>query len=469
MNDMNEYILDYLFQNPSETFWMETPEAPVAAKVVSALANGNGGSLVIGAENNGALTGVTDHEIETVINGIITNVKPCPPFSSSVVEREGKKVLIINIWAGNNKPYVCFEAYYVRVADRIQKASLDEISLVTHLQEETNLGWERRYVPGVELSDLNENDLLQVKRMLIGSGRVAIDANSTKVLGSMGLMSGGHITNAGVVLFAKNPSVFLPQTRIRVSVYGGEKDTKLLDVHLYDANLISAVDEIVSDVASLYKQSLTVDGMLRKDNYALPLVALREGVLNAVVHRLYDDYDSYVAINIYGSRLEIVNSGELYGNLKVEDLTQNHRSVLRNPDIANALYTMRYIEMAGSGTLRIIEECRRNGNARPQWKSENGYVTLIFHGVHHNDIAHSGNSGMDVEKLSSEKAVKKTLEQILSYMQQHDKVKLQEIVELTGKSYASSKRYMRILSDASLIRYEGNLRTGGWIRNKDIG
>ena len=100
--------------------------------------------------------------------------------------------------------------------------------------------------------------------------------------------------------------------------------------------------------------------------------------------------------------------------------------------------------------------------------AENGYVTLIFPGVHHNDIAHGG-SGVDVEKLSSEKAVKKILEQILNYMQQHDKVKLQEIVELTGKSYASSKRYMRILSDASLIRYEGNLRTGGWTLNKDIG
>lgn len=465
---MNEYILDYLFQNPSETFWMETPEAPVAAKVVSALANGNGGSLVIGAGDNGVLNGVTEHEVEAVIKVIVTNVKPCPPFSSTIVERDGKKVLIINIWAGNNKPYVCFEAYYVKVANQIKKASLDEIFHVTHQQEETNLGWERRYVPGVELSDLNKDDLMKVKEMLVGSGRVAYDAKDTKVLGSMGLLSNGHVTNAGVVLFAKNPSAFLPQTRIRVSVYGGEEETKLLDVRLYDVSLISAVDEIVDYVASLYKQSLTVDGMLRKENYVLPVVALREGILNAVVHRLYDDYDSYVAINIFGSRLEIVNSGELYGNLKVEDLTQIHRSVLRNPDIANALYTMRYIEMAGSGTLRIIEECRRNGNARPQWKSENGYVTLTFSGVHHNDIAQIENNGVNVEKLSSEKAVKKILAQILSYMQQHDKVKLQEIVQLTGKSYASSKRYMRILSDASLIRYEGNLRTGGWVWNKEI-
>lgn len=466
---MNEFILDYLFQNPSETFWMETPEVSVAAKVVSALANGSGGSLVIGAGDNGAIIGVPEHEIEVVIKGIIKNVKPCPPFSSSIVERNGKKVLIINIWAGNNKPYVCFEAYYVRVADRIQKASLEEISHVTHLQEETNLGWERRYIPGVELADLNDGDLLKLKRMLIGNGRVAIDAHDTVVLGSMGLMSGGHITNAGVVLFAKTPSAFLPQTRIRVSVFGGEEDTKLLDVRLYDVNLISAVDEIVSYVASFYKQSLIVDGMLRKDNYVLPVVALREGILNAVVHRLYDDYDSYVAINVYGSRLEIVNSGELFGDLKVEDLLQNHRSVLRNPDIANTLYTMRYIEMAGSGTLRIIEECKRNGNARPQWKSENGRVTLIFPGVHHNNIVYSEDCGIDVEKLSSEKAVKKTLEQILNYMQQHDKVKLHEIVELTGKSYASSKRYMRILSDANLVKYEGNLRTGGWIRNKEVG
>ena len=68
---MNEYILDYLFQNPAETFWMENPEASVAAKVVSALANSSGGSLVIGAGDNGILTGVTENEIETIVKDVL--------------------------------------------------------------------------------------------------------------------------------------------------------------------------------------------------------------------------------------------------------------------------------------------------------------------------------------------------------------------------------------------------------------
>lgn len=465
---MNEYILDYLFENPSETFWLEHPEATVGAKVVSALANCSGGSLVVGAGETGVIVGITEQETQTVIKEIGGNIKPFPPFTTAIVERDEKKVLIINVWAGNNKPYICYDAYYVRAADRIRKASLDEITSVTSNQEETNYGWERRYTPGVELSDLNSHVLEKTRKELTDSGRIAIGTSDATMLKSIGLMSMGHITNAGVVLFANTPSSFLPQTRIRVSVYGGDDDMRLLDVRLFDANLISGVDDIVGYILSLYRQTLSVEGLLRKEKQILPLVALREGVLNAVVHRIYEDYDSYVAINIYGNRLEIVNSGELYGNLKVEDLAKTHKSVLRNPDIANTLFALKYIEMAGSGTLRIIEECRKNGNPLPQWKSEQGLVTLIFSGVQHNDIALGEDFKFDTSKLTSELIVQKTLEQILNYMRMHEKVKLPEIVELTGKSYASAKRYMRILKDAGLVGYEGNLRTGGWQIVQDI-
>ena len=465
---MNDYILDYLFQNPSETFWMEHPEVTAVAKVVSAIANGNGGSLVVGASDAGMIVGLTKEEVKAIIKAIGTEVRPFPPFSTSIVERDGKQVLIINVWAGNNKPYTCFDAYYIKHADIIRKASIEEITQVTSLQEGMNVGWERRYIPGVEMTDLNGIVLTRVKRELIERGRIETDASDETILRSMGLLSGGHITNAGVVVFANNPSSFLPQTRIRVSVYGGDDNIQLQEVRLFDINLISAVDEIVGYVSSLYPQSLSVEGLFRSERQQIPMVALREGVLNAVVHRIYQDYDSYVAVNIYNNRLEIVNSGELYGNLKVEDLSKTHQSVLRNPDIANALFTMKYIEMAGSGTLRIIEECRRNGNVSPRWKSEGGFVTLIFPGVQHSDIAQGVSHGIEVGKLSSDKTVQKTLELILSYMRTHGKVKLPEIAALTGKSYASAKRYMRILNDAGLIVFEGNLRTGGWVIKNDI-
>ncbi len=465
---MNDYILDYLFQNPTETFWMEQSVPEVVAKAVSALANSTGGSLVIGAEATGVIPGVTEQEIELIIKGIAANVRPFPPFTTSITERDGKIILIVNVWAGNSKPYICYDAYYVRENHSIRKASLEEITRISSSQNEIDDSWERRYVPGVEISDLTGSVLESLKRRLIEIERVDKETSVANVLMKMGLMNGNHVTNAGVVLFAKTPSIFLPQTRIRVSVYGGVDDTQLLDVRLYDTNLISAIDEIVGYISSLYRQTISVDGLYRQEKQELPQVALREGVLNAVVHRVYKDYDSYVAINVYSSRLEIVNSGELYGNLKVEDLSKTHQSVLRNPDIANALYTMRYIEMAGSGTLRIIEECRKNGNALPQWRSEGGFVTLVFPGVQHSHIAMTKSYGIEVGKLASEKSVQKALEQILNYMQTRDKVKLPEIADLIGKSYSTAKRYMKLLTDAEILEYEGNLRSGGWKKNSKL-
>lgn len=277
----------------------------------------------------------------------------------------------------------------------------------------------------------------------------------------LGFINMGNITNSGVAVTAKEPTAFFPQARIRVSVFGG--NDILQNVRLYEANLVESIDPIVDFIYSLYPQKVEVNGLLRQVYESIPKVALREGILNAVVHRRYDDYQTFMRVNIYQDHLEIVNSGQLPEGMSVDDLSKRHFSQLRNPDIANAFYVLRYIEAAGSGTLRIIEECKKNLCAMPEWHQGDNTVTLVFKANLPLDNL-SGTSVIDniIAGLTPNVETQRLLTSIHVMIKNVGNIKVADVQKLTGKSYASCKRYLQWLKEAGLIEYRGSLKTGGW-------
>src|SRR5690606_36931557 len=100
-----------------------------------------------------------------------------------------------------------------------------------------------------------------------------------------------------------------------------------------------------------------------KSNY--PQLAIREALMNAIVHRDYNSVNSFVQVDVFSNRTEISNYGRLPKGIKISDLKREHNSILRNPDIAQMCFTRKYIEMLGSGTLRMIDDCKVNGFKTP--------------------------------------------------------------------------------------------------------
>lgn len=457
---MNSNILEYLMSNPTLALWMASKDVDICSKAVCALANTNGGCIVVGINDGMEIVGVDMTGHESFVEQVYSNIKPQPPFSVTAIAFKGKNVILINVWEGNRKPYTTHDAFYVLRGDTICRASLDDISTMSRNTYELSLGWERQVVASLDMSDLAQGVINRFKSILLESKRIHSDNNDTLVLQKLGFLSKNMITNAGAVMLCESPAIYLPQTRIRVSVFGYEN--KLLDVHLYDSNLLDAVDQIVDYIGKLYPKRIAFSGLERFEEETLPILALREGLLNACVHRSYDNYESFVAVNIYKDYLEIVNSGGLPGNLKVSDLSVNHLSVLRNPDIANAFYTVKYIEMAGSGTLRIIDECKRCNCEPPVWNATDDMVVLRFNNVRHAMLDNTTEETVNLNSVSSDVSVRNELVKILNFMKTHENVKLSDIACLLNKSYPSVKRYMRLLTDAALIEYIGNNRSGGW-------
>ena len=460
----NHYILDFLLQNRQNVLFFPIAHTDVIVKAACALANTHGGTILIGVNEKGDVSGVEEQDIPLITMSLSKEISPSLPFISKTMETNGKVVGIVLIWDGANKPYVADGYSYILNHDAVVAASPSEVVALFASKQAVEDGWERMTQGPDPISLLDDEVLVKIKTSLMEKGKANGDTSDENVLKLMGFIRHDELTNAGIVVTTKTPSAFLPQTRIRVSVFS-EKDRKpsLVDVKLFDSSMVKAVDDIAEYIYNLYPKRVVIDGMVRQEIETVPLTAIREGLLNAVVHRQYESYQSFVAINAYANYLEIVNSGYLMTGITLEELKNTHRSVLRNPDIANAFYQLGYIEMVGSGTLRIISECRRNGCKDPEWSIQDNCVVLTFPDVQHRLSTLEKESQIDLSKLSYDTSVTESLAKIIDYLTHNEKVKLNKLMEITSKSYPTVKRYMQILKEAGIVKYDGNLRSGGWV------
>lgn len=156
--------------------------------------------------------------------------------------------------------------------------------------------------------------------------------------------------------------------------------------------------------------------------------------------------------------MQISNYGALPEGISVESLRMEHHSILRNPDIANVCYLCNLIEVAGNGTLRIIEECRQYPGLTVEWKDESNIVTFVFNGIRHKKMDADETNKLKLANV----AVQKALDDIVAFVGTNPGCKMSEIQDEIGKSLASVKRYVQLLRENGIIEHVGSPKTGGY-------
>lgn len=455
------YIMDFLLQHKENVFFEAGVDIHKILTTASALGNTNGGTIVLGIKSTGETIGISASLSEEINRHIIEEIVPSLPYTLSTMERQGKQVAVLSVWEGADKPYTVDGQIYLQIGDSIQKADSEQTIRILNQNVCIGNGWERTPIHDASKEDISEEVIERFRNQLRKDNRIPNEASTIGIMRKLGFISAGNITNAGIVVTAKEPTAFFPQTRIRVSVFG--ENQVLQEVRVFETNMVECIDPLVDFVYSLYPQKMEIVGTQRQSFEQLPKVALREGILNAVVHRRYDDYQTTMRVNIYTDRLEIVNSGRLPEGLTIDDLSKQHVSQLRNPDIANAFYVLRYIEAAGSGTLRIIEECKKNLCAMPEWRQGEDSVSLIFR-VPLPHEKYNGALVIDhiITGLTTNEATQRDLVVIYKAISNLGNIKIADVQKLIGKSYVTCKRYLQLLKEAGLIEYRGSLKTGGW-------
>jgi ATP-dependent DNA helicase RecG len=375
-------------EGESAEFIQDAQDFAKVARSICAFLNGHGGSLFVGVDEHGNLTGVRlDRQVSETIHQHLREV--ISPFASmlsvAMYEEKGKSLVVVDVPAGQDKPYLYHGAVFVRVGSATIAA--DSATLRRMVQEAAvkTERWERRPSVALEETDLDEDDIRLTAKQAEEAGRFRFsDTKSVdSVLTGLGLLRDGQYTQAADVLFAKDPALRHPQVRVRATFFAEDKDSSdYLDSKVFDSRLLYSLQETVHFVQRNTQNLVTFrrGGLRTADHPAYPLEAVREGLVNAFAHRDYSSFSGGMAVRIYPSRLEVWNSGHLPEGITTGDLKRNHPSIPVNPDIANVLYIRGYMEMIGRGTQNIVNVCRAHGLRSPSWEDRPNGVTLTLYG-----------------------------------------------------------------------------------------
>ena len=354
------------------------------ARTVCAFLNRNGGRVFLGVGEEGRIVGVADSDmiLRRINNQLPKLISPLALWTVEKMRVGVRDVVIIEVPEGLDKPYVTGGAIYLRRGGRIVPATRDELSSLIRQQLDESQRWERQIAMGAVQEDLDDKLIQEIANMAVNTERWHGSPNDIGgFLHALGLSVYGGMTNAAVLLFGKQPSRLLPHARVRLLVMPEGKTGSRYSVDKTFDGCILRIAEQIPDALAAYAGGVlsrfSEENWQREDHPLYPMTALREGVMNALVHRDYRLSGS-VTISVLADSLQITNPGSLPGGLTPADLKRDHPSVLRNPDIAHIFFLRGFIEKVGRGTQRIVEDCRKVGLHDPRWQSSGLETRLTF-------------------------------------------------------------------------------------------
>lgn len=348
-----------------------------ALEDLAAFANTEGGRLLIGIRDDGEIVGAQadDRELQRIANLIAAHLGITPMIR--VVEMQGLPVVGIQVEPAQGL-VLCKGRYLRRVGTTNRDFSPEE--LARHILARSGRTWD-----GLPSDwSLEEADLEALKAFarLTRERLPHVDPSDPQgTLRNLNLLEGERLKNAGVLLFAKRPQRLFPQAQVRIGIF--RKD-EILDSHDFTGTLWEQMDGAMARFRQMLKvrfeievKEPSLEGLQRKEVWEYPLEALREALVNALIHRDYT-YPADIQIRLEEDQLEVWSPGELPSSLTPELLYQPHSSVLRNPLIAQAFYFAGVIERWGTGTTRIVRLCREQGLPEPEFANRQGGFQVTF-------------------------------------------------------------------------------------------
>lgn len=458
----NTFIIDNLLrQNESEVLeFKQQLSADLIAKHVTSMLNNRGGDIIVGIGDDKQIVGVENAvDVRKLLSKLMSEITPAAPVDVQNIVYNGKTLLLIRVWEGSQKPYSYKGTIYQKIGSRGKS-----ISKMISDRKDADMSWERTPALGAELSDLDMDEVRKTIEIYQSMGAKE-NADAEEFLINNGLIQNGSVTNACVLLYAKNPSRFFAQSGIKLSVFSSDSPADLVDSRNYTGNIFKNVEAIFQFIDICYSKTLTVEGLLRTEKWNYPRVAVREGIMNAIVHRDYSYYQGFVHINIYPNHLDILNYGAMEPIVTFAHTGVVEYSMLRNPDIAYQCYYRQLIEMRGTGIPRMKEDCTRNNFAIPVISVEGEVVKVSFPQL---ILQRKNSSGNRFEQLldnsfgTLNEKVRQKMLAVLAEVASQPGIKVKAIEDATGLPKKSIDRYLSELKQVGVVCYKGSRKSGGF-------
>lgn len=387
---------------------------PKIIDTLSSFSNQCGGGVIvfgIDEENGFDLCGVYDAaDLQKKIMEQALQMEPELRPLCTVTNIKSKTIVCAEIQEIENELKPCFykgvgriKGSYVRVGDGDRH--MTEYEIYSYEAFKKKIQDELRVAERAELSDI-ETDF-HTKYMLALRQKKPNLANllPEKINSLQGFVSNGKPTLAGAMMFSMYPQGFFPQLCITaVAVSGTEFVTdsdvgeRFIDNERIDGNIVNMLDGAIAFVRRNMRTATYIDPQTgkRTDRTEYPVVAIRELILNALVHRDYSSHTDFtpITIRMFSDRIEIENPGGLYGRLTLDNLGKTAADT-RNPFIANALEVIDVTENRYSGIPTVLAAMRKADLPQPKFENERGVFRVTLYNKRSEPVI----SGWDADLL----------------------------------------------------------------------
>ncbi len=426
-------------------------------KSVSAFANGLGGSLFFGIDNDGIVRGLDDvqHVCEVISSKIRDYMDPLPEVEMIPQRIDEFDVLQLKVNASGYTPY-----YYVGDGQRIAFVRIGNESLPATAEQMVRLVLKGSNKTFDSLqTDYNADDYSFTILANTFKSRTNQEWNK-KYLVSFGLIDGtGHLTNAGA-LFADDCPLW--QSRLYCTRWNGKEKSDAVNDAEFTGNALMLLREAMNFVRANTKRGWEKlpDGRKNKPEYAER--AVLETMVNHIIHRDYTVMGSEVHLDIYDDRLIVTSPGGMYNGQLIQDLEiADVSSERRNPVLANVMAQLDYMEKRGSGLTRICNETKAldgyRDELKPVFKSTpTQFQTTIFASI---DTVNVGDNDGDV----SETKITDRQQKILDLIKESPTISGRQMSETLSVSQRTIERDLSTLQKMGILKHEGKDNDGMWV------
>ncbi len=370
-------------EGPTLEFKRSTGEMKEAMQTLCAFLNGSGGIVLFGVRPVGTTDGqeVTDQTLRDIAQAADRFEPPAHLSIHRVRIKAGREVVAVAAGMGV-RPFIYGGRAYERVGSttrRMPQAKYER-ALFDHAHGKRR--WENEPAEGIDLRDIDRDEVFRTVEAAKSAGRLIgpVGTRLADVLDRLKLRRNGKILQAAVVLFGRNFLPDYPQCEIRMARFRGTDKTEFLDQRHVRGSTFKLLEE-----AQLFCQrhfplpGRIVPGKLRREDTPLiPPDAMREILVNALIHRDYSITGGAISLAIFDDRVEVWSAGTYPTGITPEMLTRRHLSILRNPIVADIFHRAGFIEQWGHGTNRVIEMCRKVGIAPPLFQEVGPFVVVKF-------------------------------------------------------------------------------------------
>lgn len=441
----------------------QLPHRDAIAKTIIAFANTSGGKLLVGVNDQREILGLGEEDIfdlqDKVASIIFDRCYPNILPEIYITNIAGKLVLVIEVFRGNLLPYYLKqdgkrEGTYIRIGATTRKASMDSILELERQKRNISYDEELCYDQDWQVLDIRP---LAARFSNIGK---TLDVDKLKNLKLLKDENGKtYPANALLILLGQYEHV-----RMKCARFKGTNMEVFLDRKEYGGDVLSQLEQAEAFIKNHIHLRGEIRGLQRTDTFELPEAALREALVNAVVHRDYSNHGRDIKVGVYDDIVNIVSPGGFPSTLTAEALLEG-RSEVRNKIIARVFKELGYIEQWGSGIKRIKSSCVAVGLQEPCIRERGDFVDVELYrpmpdkqdvvGETAGSVPDTAGSVPDT--VTGQAAI------ILQYLKQHGSITVADATRLLSVKERRARDIFGSMSDQGLIAKRGSARSTHYV------